>query len=140
MIALFKSLGSKHMCSVPSGLHGYATDETHSVDAVTGVMICRSSTCLSVFFYLFFVFNWYFAPCMLDWWNGRVCPYCVGAWHVSYSIKRLGGYFFNCYNITNIGCGDMVLRNMIMCWMVLKWLFQCGLHCLVLKMLFFRRL
>ena len=33
------------MCSVPSGLHGYVIDETHSVDSVTGVMICRSSMC-----------------------------------------------------------------------------------------------
>ena len=43
MIALFKSLGSKHMCSVPSGLCGYVIDETHSVGSVTGVIICRSS-------------------------------------------------------------------------------------------------
>ena len=45
MIALFKSFGSKHMHSVPSGLHGYVIDETYLVGAVTGVMICRSSMC-----------------------------------------------------------------------------------------------
>ena len=31
------------MHSVPSGLCGYVIDETHSVCAVTGVMICTSS-------------------------------------------------------------------------------------------------
>ena len=31
IIALFKSLGSKHMYSVPSGVHGYVSDETNCV-------------------------------------------------------------------------------------------------------------
>ena len=39
IIALFKSLGSKHVHSVSSGLCGYVIDETYSVGADTGVMI-----------------------------------------------------------------------------------------------------
>ena len=45
IIALFKSLGSKHIHSVPSGLCRYVIDETHYAGADTGVVICRSSMC-----------------------------------------------------------------------------------------------
>ena len=49
IIALFTSLGSKHIHSGPSGFHGFVIKETHSVGIVTGVMIFRSSICCNAF-------------------------------------------------------------------------------------------
>ena len=40
---MFKSLGSKHMHSVPSGLCGYVSDEIHCVASAHGVIIIKST-------------------------------------------------------------------------------------------------
>ena len=63
-IAIFKALGSKHMQSVPSGLCGYISEDTHSFGSVTGIFSFKSTIFDSFFLLL---------PCILL----VLCALCV---------------------------------------------------------------
>ena len=102
------------MHSMPSGLCGYMIDEAHCVGADTGVMICRCSMCWRAFS----ICSWYSIGTFtlhVELWYWRVYAYCIGTWHVLYSIKRLWKCFFDCYNIANIA--------------VVKWSCEIGTLC-----------
>ena len=86
-MVLLKSLGWRHIQSVPSGLQGYIREDIYSVGQETGVIIPLLTITLRVHSICSQYSIGTFQLGMLDRGNVRVSPNGVGPRHVAYCIK-----------------------------------------------------
>ena len=98
-MALLRSLGSRHMCRVPSGLLGLVSDDTQVVGLVTGAINSFQDHVIQSLFNLVPVLNWDFPPGMLHWGNRSVSLDDIGTGHITYGTKRVWKGSFQDHNV-----------------------------------------
>ena len=72
MMALLKSLGSKHMWRDPSGSQEYVKEDTHSVGSETGVIIPWSTISCRSFLIASLQLNGDLSSSVLNWEEGGI--------------------------------------------------------------------
>ena len=86
-MALFQSLGLKHMCRVPSGLWGYVREDTHSVGQEIGIGHSLPDHFIKSPLYVLPVLSGNLLLGVLDRGNIRVSTDSIGPRHIVYGIQ-----------------------------------------------------